>query len=165
MKLYMKQKVFSWRDKFTVKDEQEQDRYFVEGELLSVGKKLHVRDTAQNEVAFIRQKVWAWMPRFIIEIGGREVCQIVRRFSLMKPKYELEGIGWHVEGDFWAHEYTVYDGNRLVMQLSKRWFSWGDSYELDIAEDKDELICVGIVLAVDAALAAANTGVAVSTSN
>lgn len=29
--LYIKQKVFSLSEKFTVKDEQERDRYFVEG--------------------------------------------------------------------------------------------------------------------------------------
>jgi uncharacterized protein YxjI len=44
MKLYIKQKVFSWADRFTVKDENGADRYFVEGEMFSWGKKLHVYD-------------------------------------------------------------------------------------------------------------------------
>ena len=44
MKLYIKQKVFSWGDKFTVKDVNGEDRYFVEGEIFSWGKKLHVYD-------------------------------------------------------------------------------------------------------------------------
>lgn len=35
MKLYIKQKVFSWGDKFTVKDVNGEDRYFVEGEIFS----------------------------------------------------------------------------------------------------------------------------------
>ena len=30
MKLYIKQKVFSWGDKFTVKDETGRDKYFVQ---------------------------------------------------------------------------------------------------------------------------------------
>jgi uncharacterized protein YxjI len=38
MKLYIKQKVFSWGDKFTVKDATGNDRYFVEGEVFSFGK-------------------------------------------------------------------------------------------------------------------------------
>ena len=41
MKLYMKQKVFSWTDKFNIVDEQGNERYYVEGELFSWGKKLH----------------------------------------------------------------------------------------------------------------------------
>lgn len=37
MRLYMKQRVFSLRDRFTVKDETGCDRYFIEGELFSWG--------------------------------------------------------------------------------------------------------------------------------
>ena len=42
MKLYIKQKVFSWVDRFTVFDETGADKYYVEGEFFSWGKKLHV---------------------------------------------------------------------------------------------------------------------------
>ena len=49
MKLYIKQKVFSWGDKFTVKDVNGEDRYYVEGEIFSWGKKLHVYDMRGNE--------------------------------------------------------------------------------------------------------------------
>lgn len=38
MMLYIKQKVFSCADRFTVKDETGVDRYYVEGEFLSLGK-------------------------------------------------------------------------------------------------------------------------------
>lgn len=157
MKLYMKQKVFSWRDKFTVKDESGIDRYQVEGEFLSLGKRLHVLNESNVEVALIRQKLLAWMPQFFVEIDGREICKIVKRLTLLRPKYELEGLSWHVEGDILSHEYMVYDGSRAVMGLSKHWLTWGDSYELDIADQKDELLCLSIALAIDAVLAAANS--------
>lgn len=157
MKLFMKQKVFSWTDRFAIWDEREQNRYYVEGEFLSWGKKLHIFDLNQREVAFVRQKVWAFMPRFFIEIDGREVFQIVKRFTFFKQKYELEGLNWHVEGDFWAHDYAVFDGSRLVMRLSKHWFTWGDSYELDVINPEEELLCLCIVLAIDAAIEAEGT--------
>ena len=157
MKLYMKQKVFSWTDRFTIKDEEGQDRYFVEGEFLTLSKKLHIFDGSHHEVAFIRQKLLSLLPRYFVEIDGQEVCQIVKRFTLFTPKYELEGIGWNVQGDFWAHEYSVYDGGKTIMHLSKHWFTWGDSYELDIADPKDELLCLSIVLAIDAVISQART--------
>ena len=165
MKLYMKQKVFSWTDKFTVKDEEGQDRYFVEGEFFTFGKKLHVSDENHHEVAFIREKVWSLMPRFFVEVDGREVCQIVKRFTFFKQKYELEGTGWHVDGDFWAHEYMVYDGGQPIMRLSKHWFTWGDSYELDIVDPKNAVMCLSVVLAIDAALAAANAAASSASSS
>lgn len=163
MKLYMKQKAFSWRDKFWVKDENEQDQYYVEGEFLSWGKKLHMFDSAHHEVAFIRQKVPTWMPRYIVEIDGREICHIVKRFTFLKQRYELEGLPWHVEGDFWAHEYTLFENSREVMRMSKHWFTWGDSYELDIDREEDSLICLCVVLAIDAAMASAQAASSAST--
>ncbi len=50
-KLYIKQKVFSWKDKFSVFNELGEDVYRVEGEILSIGKKLHVNDLNDREVA------------------------------------------------------------------------------------------------------------------
>ena len=61
MKLYIKEKVFSWGDKFTVKDAYGEDKYIVEGEVFSWGKKLHVYDRSGREVAFIKQEVWRYI--------------------------------------------------------------------------------------------------------
>jgi len=145
--------VFSWRDRFYVKDEFGTDRYYVEGEILSWGKKLHIYDHTGAEVAFIRQKVWSWLPRYFVEIGGQPVCQIVKEFTFFKPSYHIEGMGWRLSGDFFAHEYSLYDHNRQIMQLSKKWFTWGDSYELNIADPQLELLCLCVSLAVDCAIA------------
>jgi uncharacterized protein YxjI len=154
VKLYLKQKVFSWRDRFYAKDKYGKDRFAVEGEIFTWGKKLHVYDANGVEVAFIRQKVWSLLPRFFIEIDGRVVCEVVKEITFFKQRYRLEGLAWHLDGDFWAHEYSLSDNDgRQVMRLSKKWFTWGDSYELDIADYDNELLCLCIALAVDCALA------------
>ena len=98
MKLYIKQKVFSWGDKFTVKDEAGHDRYSVEGEIFSFGKKLHVYDRYGTEVAFIKQEVWSWMPRFYVFCGDRQVAQIKKEFTFFLPKYHIDGLDWEING-------------------------------------------------------------------
>ncbi len=50
-----------------------------------------------------------------------------------------------------------------IMNIHKEWFTWGDSYELDILDPDYELISLGIVLAIDTAMAAANTASSAST--
>ena len=159
MKLYMQQKVFTWRDKFTVKDETGADCYYVEGELISLGKKLHIYDKNHSEAALVRQKFITLLPRYYVEMGGREVCQVAKKLTLFKPKYDLVGLGWQVSGDFWAHEYTLRDGDKTVMQVSKRWVSWGDSYELDIADASNATLCLAVVLAIDAAVEATQNAI------
>jgi uncharacterized protein YxjI len=160
MKLYMKQKVFSWRDRFFIKDESGDDRYYVQGEILSLGKKLRVFDSGGTEVAFIRQKVMSLLPRFFVEMNGRVVCTMVKELTFFRQSYRVEGLPWHLTGDFWAHEYSLTENGREIMRLSKKWFTWGDSYELYITDNQNELMCLCISLAVDCALALQNTAAA-----
>jgi uncharacterized protein YxjI len=104
--------------------------------------------------ALLRQKIWSFMPRFFIEIGGMEVGQVVKDFTLFKPHYHVEGMPWELEGDFWAHDYRLTENGRPIMNMSKQWFSWGDSYLLDIEDHADELSCLCVALAVDCAMQA-----------
>ncbi|PKM65124.1 MAG: hypothetical protein CVU94_09065, partial [Firmicutes bacterium HGW-Firmicutes-19] len=102
MKLYIKQKVFSFNDKFTVKDEAGADRYFVEGEIFTLGKKLHVYDVNHTERIFLQQKVWTFLPRFFVFVDGLQVAEIVKEFTFLKPVYSILGLNWEVIGNFWA---------------------------------------------------------------
>ena len=104
MKLYIKQKVFSWGDKFTVKDASGNDKYIVEGEVFTWGKKLHVYDLEGNEVAFIKEEVWSFLPRYYVFCGDTQVAEIQKEFTFLFPRYSIEGLGWEVEGSFGAHE-------------------------------------------------------------
>ncbi|MDR1690040.1 MAG: LURP-one-related family protein [Clostridiales bacterium] len=152
MKLYLKQKVFSWRDRFFVKDETGSDRYAVEGELFSWGKKLHIYSADGEESAFIRQKLISLMPRYYVEIGGDVICEIVKEFTFFKPSYRVDGLAWHLKGDIWAHDYVLYSSVGEEMRISKEWFTWGDSYVIDVTNPANELLCLCVALAVDCAI-------------
>ncbi len=154
MKLYIKQKIFSWNDKFSVFNEVGEERYFVEGELFSWGKKLHVYDRVRQEAAFIRQELFTLLPKFIVSIGGQDIAEIVKEFTFFKPKYRIDGLGWEIDGDFWDHEYEIKKNGRTIVSLSKEWFTWGDCYELDIESPEDEIVALAVVLAIDCVLAA-----------
>ncbi len=152
MKLYIRQKVFSWKDKFTVKDERGEDRFFVEGELFSLGKKLHVNDASGNEVAFIQQKLLTFMPKFFVYVGGTQVAEIVKEFTFFKNKYRIEGLGWEVDGNFLDHDYEIKHNGRPIVTITKAWFTWGDSYELDIVDGVNPVLALAVVLAIDCVL-------------
>lgn len=149
MKLYIKEKVFSWGDKFTVKDEYGNDRYYVEGEVFSWGKKLHVYDMAGNEVAFIKQEVWSFLPRYYVFCDDKQVAEIKKEFTFIFPKYSIEGLGWEIEGRFMAHDYEITQSGRTIVSIRKEWMTWGDSYELDIRNPEDEIVALAVVLTID----------------
>ena len=54
MKLYIRQKIFSFGAKFNVTDEFEEVHYKVEGEIFTLVPKLHIYDTTGYEVALVR---------------------------------------------------------------------------------------------------------------
>lgn len=166
MKLYIRQKIFSWADRFTVKDESGADKYIVEGELFSWGKKLHVSDMNGNEVAFIQQKVFSFLPKFFVFVNGNQIAEIVKEFTFFRPRYSIEGLGWEIEGSFMAHDYEITRQENSIVTIHKEWMTWGDCYELDIANEQDEIVALSVVLAIDcvmeadaaAASAGANAG-------
>jgi len=160
MILCIKQKVFSWRDRFSVFDDNGNDRYFIEGELMSFAKKLHVYDAQMNEVAFIRQKLWSFMSKYEIYIAGALIGTMSAKFAF-KPRYLIEELGWEITGNFWAHDYAIQntDGG-TVAGIHKQWFTWGDCYAVDIADPNDQLPALCAALVIDCVLAAQQSSAA-----
>lgn len=165
MKLYIKQKVFSWGDKFRIYDQEENDKYYVEGEVFSLGKKLHLYDNMGNELAFIHQKIWSFLPKYFINRNGIDVAKVVKEFTFFRQEYTIEGLGWKVQGDFWAHDYQISDKSQIIATISKHWFTWGDTYEIDIMENTDEIMALCVVLIIDAVIAQSNAHSSSNNSN
>ena len=158
MKLLIQQEIFTFRDRFTVMDERGCDRYYVKGELFSWGKKLHVTDLGGREVAYVEQQLFTFRPRYAVYVGGALIGEVVKEFTFFRPRYTVEGADWDVEGDFWAHDYTVSRRGIPVVSIQKEWFTWGDCYALDIRDPADEIRALALVLAMDCAIEQQNNG-------
>ena len=152
MKFYIKQRIFSWNDRFSIYNEMGEEIYFVEGEIFSFGKRLHLMDAAGREMAMIHQKVFSFLPRFYVDRGERTVAEVVKNFTFFRQEYAVQPMGWRVTGDFWAHEYSIADGEHEIARISKDWFTWGDAYAIDIGTGEDAALALSVVLIIDAVL-------------
>ncbi|MBE6577901.1 MAG: hypothetical protein E7653_07180 [Ruminococcaceae bacterium] len=151
MNLYLKQKHFSWDDKFYVYDANDNKMYYVEGEIQSWGKKLHLYDLFGNEKIFISQKMTSVLPRYTINMGSHTVAEVERQF-LFKNEYKVTELDWRVRGNF-EDEYTIENGRRVIATVSKQ----GEGQEIRISFDSDELMALSIVLVIDACIEAKTT--------
>lgn len=156
MKLYIKQKVFSFKDKFNIYDERGEIKYTAEGEIFTLGKKLHITDTNGQEVIFIRQRLLTFLPKYEISLLGGETVEIVKNFTLLKHVYTIPAWDITIKGDFFAHEYEVLRNGAEIAHLSKEWFTWGDTYAINIADPRDELMALASILVVDCCMEAQN---------
>ena len=149
MKFYFKQKVFTFRQRSEIFDEHGNAVFTAVGEVFSLGRRMHIYDDTNNEVAFIQQRLLRLLPRFSVYIGGQYIADIVKEFTLLKPRYYIEGIDWQINGDFFEHDYSISCGGQYIASIHKRWMSWGDSYEIDIAYDRDIVMALAVIIAID----------------
>ena len=147
--LYIKQKVFSLSGKFTVKDQQEKDVYYVEGSFMKIPKTFSIRDENKNEIARITKKILSFLPKFFVEINGQEVLTIKKEFSFFKARYNIEAAGMEVLGNWWDMDFQVLQNGKVIGKVNKEWFTWGDSYKVQILNEELETIVIALVIAID----------------
>lgn len=147
--LFIKQKVFSLSEKFTVKNQQEQDVYYVEGSFMRIPKTFSIMNTADEEVALITKKVFSFLPKFFVEVGGREVLTIKKEFSFLKARYTIDSADIEVRGNWWDMDFQVIQRGAVIGEVNKKWFTWGDSYSVQVLKEEMEAIIIAIVVAID----------------
>lgn len=162
MKFFMKQKFFALTDKFTIYDYLGNELYQVKGKFFSIRKKLDLYDNNLNHKAHIHKKLFSFLPRYFIEINGEQIAEVVKHFTLFKKKFTITGLDWMVEGDFLDHEYEIYHDGDIIAMISKEWFTLGDAYSVDIADDLDPVPILSVVLVIDSVLDLSKRGTRVS---
>jgi uncharacterized protein YxjI len=153
MRYVMRQKLLSLADNFTIKNEQEQDVFLVKGKVFSFGDKLSFQDLAGNELVSIDQRLLNWSPTYELW-KGVELLAVVKRelFSFIHHRFTVDVPGpndLEAEGDFLDHEYTISRGGSVVATVSKRWFSWADTYGIEIADGEDDVLVLATAVVVD----------------
>lgn len=151
MKLLIKQRVLSWSDTYDIYDENDRKKYLVTADIIAFKHRLRVYDKEDHEIGVIRQRILPFLPCFDIEIKGKAVGMIQKKFSFFKPEYKLDYNGWRLEGDYPCWDYDVYEGCSPIIHISKEWFHWGDTYVIDFTNPADELMGLMLVIAIDAA--------------
>jgi uncharacterized protein YxjI len=152
MNFYIKQKVFSFRDRFFVYDENGIERFYVEGEIFSLGKKLHLFDTNGNRLADICQKVFSFLPRYCVTTSQGYSFEVMRHFSFFRPHYGVAPFGWDIRGNFFYHEYEAFCGEDSMIRVYKEWFTFGDAYKIEINDGVDVITALSVVLVIDACI-------------
>ncbi len=153
MQLYIKQKVFSIGDRFSVYDADGYEKYHVEGEIFTFGKRFHIYDLSGNELFYIEEKIFTFLPKFYIFREGQQVAEIIKEFTFFNNEYTVNGPGWSVTGNFLDHDYDIKDRNGMIIaSVAKEWLSWGDTYSINISDAVDEAFALAVVIVIDACL-------------
>ena len=150
MKLLFKQRFFSWFDSYDIYDESGNTMFVVKGEL-AWGHLLRIYDANGYEAGCVREKVFTLLPKFEMYIGDRYAGCISKEFTFLKPKFNIDYNGWHVDGDWFEWDYTILNSaGQEIATVSKQLLNWTDTYVIDVHNAKDALCALMLVLAIDA---------------
>ena len=150
MRLYFKQRLFSWFDSYDIYDDTGRTVYTVEGQL-AWGHCLHILDAGGNHVGTVKERVLSFLPQFELYLGETYLGRVQKEFTFFTPRFDVECNGWQGQGSFWECDYTVTEPcGALVATISKELLQWTDTYVIDVANPLDALCVLMLVLAIDA---------------
>ncbi len=149
MKLLFKQRLFSWFDSYDIYDEAQRTVFTVRGKL-SWGHRLEIYDAGDIHIATLQQRVLTFLPKFEIYIGNNMVGEIIKELTFFKPSFIVNCNNWRVEGDFWQWDYQIVGEGGTVATIEKQLFNWTDTYTIDVVNERDSLLALMVVLAIDA---------------
>jgi len=153
MRYIMRERILSWGDDFTIRTASGADAFYVDGKVFSFGDKLSFRDAAGNEVARIDQKLLSIGAQYTISRGGRTVAVVKKQlFTLLRARFTVDVPGpddLEAKGNFLDHEYTFERHGKEVARVSKRWFSFSDTYGIDIDDGEDDVLILAAAVVID----------------
>jgi uncharacterized protein YxjI len=155
MRYVMKQKLFSFTDDYKITDADGKDAYHVDGKLLSLGKNLSFQDMEQRELAHIQQKLLNWGPTFEITHDGELVAVVKKElFTFFHCVFHVDEPGHDAltaEGNFNDHEYVFTRAGQQVASVSKQWFTFADTYGVEVEGDEDPVLILACTVVIDEA--------------
>lgn len=84
-------------------------------------------------------------------VDSRYVGCISKEFTFIRPRFNIDYNGWHIDGDWLEWDYTIRNSaGRYIASVSKEIWNWTDTYVLDVQDPQDALYVLMLVLAIDA---------------
>lgn len=154
MRFIVKERIFSLRESYYIRNEQGDNLLEVSGRLIGIRDKLTLRDLQSNVVATISKHLIALRPTYTIARPGQPDATLKKDFiNILREGFsvDLEGDSddLRVQGDIFEHSYSISRQGATVAQVSKKWISLRDSYMVDVAEGEDVVLLLACALVVD----------------
>jgi uncharacterized protein YxjI len=151
MKYYLKQKKFSFKDKFTVKDEKGNDLFQVQGKVFSMKNKIDLMNMDGSTVLSAEKKMWSFVATYFILSPHNEQIAVVKRKFGLKPNFSVSmgNEELTVNGSIFGHQFVIKNEGEEVVKISKKIISWGDAYEVDIVDEHHKELLLFVVIIID----------------
>lgn len=149
----VKSKMGIGRDFSVYDDEEAKNKVYEIDAKMGFGTKAEIKDangttiyTAKGRVINIPRKMEFFTP------DGSTAAKVTAQFSPIKQRLTMEladGTVWELAGNIVGKSYTVTSGENTVLEINQKWVTIRDKYFVEIADNVDVALALGLVWAVD----------------
>lgn len=151
MRYLIKERIFSFSDRFIIKDENNNPQYEVIGKILSLGNKLDIYNMQGDKLIYIEEKLLRLLPEYTLYKDGNIVARINKEFTLFKPKFKIESQygKFSIEGNVFQHDFNILKNGKAIAWVNKKWVSLSDTYSVEISDGEDQSFILAMVIVLD----------------
>ncbi len=150
MKYRIRGKVLSLHGIYRVFDEEENIRYHVSQNAVSITNKTYLYNETDEQIAFIHRKIISMHYVHYVEMANGESAEISEeKIIQLHDNFEIDGFGWRVKGSITGHNFEILDGTgQIIAEAREKWISIGDSVCVDIPDAANTEKVIAVLIAI-----------------
>ena len=150
---YIKQKIFAITDRYKVFDESQNVLYHIESKFISISHKMYFYRTQDSKHLYtLRKQIFTLLPKYFISTpDDKDIATIVKKLTFLNHRLEITSeLGkFTMEGNFLAHDFSVSQDGKTVLDFHKKWISFGDVYEITVYDEQLTEFLLALVILID----------------
>lgn len=152
MKLYLKQRVFTFLDSYDIYDANQMPVYTVKRKYFQFPPGFDILSSYGEHIFTVARHYKFFVRSYDIIHNGMTVATLDQRLSFFQRAFDITaatGDVFSVDGDFFAWSFTITKNGMPYASLNKVLLSWGDSYEIDVYDSSECAFATALVIAID----------------
>jgi len=145
--------VFALADRYKIYDENQKLKYHMEGKIFSLRDKMLLYDNTNRFICRMQHRYFSFFNRYldIFDARNHKIATLKKHALAWTPKLTLQvnGDDYYIRGGLFQFNFTISKNDRIVATVSKKWLSWGDTYEMLLDDREDEAFLVSLVVGID----------------
>ncbi len=149
MKFYLKEKLTFLYAKGEIYDENDEVAYSFENETIFFPK-IRLYDRSGEELGRVEKQFTLFLREYQIFLNDRFIDSIKQQLTFFRSELDLENIGWHIEGDFFAWNYQIINEyDEIVADIHQEIFHFTKQYSIEVYDERNADLAILIILAIN----------------
>ncbi len=154
IRYYLKQRLFSLTNDFTVQDEKNEPVFKVHGKFLHIGDDITVTDIAGGqELVHIKQKVISLLPCYDVYRNGELLVRVNKQFHLSGERFKVTGDNgktYQIVGNIFDWDFSINDeADNVLGRVNRNLSVFRDSYAVEIESEADVPFIIAMALVIE----------------